>query len=57
MMMSTKVQKTMSNDKDIHLSSNVMREKVGNLPLNMCSILQKVQARYFVHICYLVFYL
>jgi hypothetical protein len=27
-------------DKDIHLLSNVAREKVGDLPLNMCSILQ-----------------
>jgi hypothetical protein len=27
-------------DKDIHSLSNVAREKVGNLPLNMCSILQ-----------------
>jgi hypothetical protein len=29
-----------SDDKDIHLSSNVVKEKVGGLPLNMCSILQ-----------------
>jgi hypothetical protein len=29
-----------SNDKDIHSLSSVMGEKVGNLPLNMCSILQ-----------------
>ncbi len=27
-------------DKDINLLSNVMREKVGDFPLNMCSILQ-----------------
>jgi len=29
--------KVVSNDKDIHSSSGVMREKVGNLPLNMWS--------------------
>jgi len=28
------------NDKNIHLSLGVAREKVKNLPLNMCSILQ-----------------
>jgi hypothetical protein len=27
-------------DKDIHLSLGVMREKVGDLPLKMCSIFQ-----------------
>jgi hypothetical protein len=32
--------KTIFNDKDIHSSSNVTKEKVGDLPLNMCSILQ-----------------
>jgi hypothetical protein len=32
--------KVVSNDKDIHLSLGVAREKVGDLPLNMCSILQ-----------------
>jgi hypothetical protein len=29
-----------SGDKDIHLLSSVVKEKVGDLPLNMCSILQ-----------------
>jgi hypothetical protein len=28
------------DDKDIHPSSSVVKEKVGDLPLNMCSILQ-----------------
>jgi hypothetical protein len=32
--------KTISNDKDIHLLLGVVRKKVGDLPLNMCSILQ-----------------
>jgi hypothetical protein len=32
--------KVVSSDNDIHLSSNVTKEKVGDLPLNMCSILQ-----------------
>jgi hypothetical protein len=27
-------------DKDIHLLSGVVKEKVGDLPLNMCSTLQ-----------------
>jgi hypothetical protein len=32
--------RTVFNDKDIHSSLGVVREKVGYLPLNMCSILQ-----------------
>jgi hypothetical protein len=32
--------KTVSGDKDIHLSSSVRRKKVGDLSLNMCSTLQ-----------------
>ncbi len=32
--------KTISGDKNIHLSSNVAKEKVGDLPLNMCSTFQ-----------------
>jgi hypothetical protein len=32
--------KVVFNDKDIHLSLGVTREKVRDLPLNMCSILQ-----------------
>jgi hypothetical protein len=31
---------TISTDKDIHLSLNVVRELVGDHPLNMCSTLQ-----------------
>jgi hypothetical protein len=31
--------KIVSNNKNIHLSSSVAREKVGDLPLNMCSTL------------------
>jgi hypothetical protein len=29
-----------SSDKDIHLSLGVVKEKMGNFPLNMCSIVQ-----------------
>jgi hypothetical protein len=32
--------KTIVGDKDIHSSSSVVKEKVGDLPLNMCSTLQ-----------------
>jgi len=32
--------KAIFNDKNIHLSINEAKEKVGDLPLNMCSILQ-----------------
>ncbi len=32
--------KIISSDKNIHLSSCMAREKEGDLPLNMCSILQ-----------------
>jgi hypothetical protein len=32
--------KVISSDKDIHLLSSVVKEKVGDLPLNMCSTLQ-----------------
>jgi hypothetical protein len=32
--------KIVFHDKDIHSSSSVVKEKVGNLLLNMCSVLQ-----------------
>jgi hypothetical protein len=32
--------KVVSNDKDIHLMLGVMKEEVGDLPLNMCSTFQ-----------------
>jgi len=31
--------KVIFDDKDIHSLSNVVKEKVGNVPLNMCFIL------------------
>jgi hypothetical protein len=32
--------KVVSSNKNIHLSLDVLKEKVGNLPLNMCSVFQ-----------------
>jgi len=36
--------KAISSDKDMHTLSGVAREKVGDLPLNMCSTLQTIVA-------------
>ncbi len=38
--------KAVSSDKDILLLSSVAREKVGNLPLNMCSTFQNNSYNY-----------
>jgi hypothetical protein len=41
-------------DKDIHLSLGMTREKVGNLPLNMCSLSKMIVVTIFQNVLWAI---